>query len=502
MPPSSSVPSACVSLDQVHSSVEVQVHSRWRRLIAYAGPALLISIGYMDPGNWATDLEGGAVFGYQLLWVLVMANWMAILLQSLSARLGIVTGRDLAQACREGFPRPAVLALWVLAELAIIACDLAELLGSAIALKLLFRVPLMLGVLITAIDVFVFLAFQRYGIRKLEAVILTLVLTIFVCFLIEIGLVSPDWMAMGIGMVPRIDSGNLYVAIAILGATVMPHNLYLHSALVQTRHVGANDTAKRQAIRYNLLDTTIALHVALLVNAAILIVAAAVFGARGLPVTDIAQAQRLLAPLLGTTLASFAFAIALLCAGHSSTVTGTLAGQIVMEGLLRVRIAPLLRRILTRGFAIVPAFAALAYAGEHAALKLLVLSQVILSLQLPFAVIPLIRLVSDPRRMGKFAIGPRTRRAAWAVTLAIIALNAWLVLQTVGSWGAEVRTHTFWWSAFGVAVLILLLLAWIGVTPLMPHTHARRPATQSKCRVTPRRLPAVIRSRACGQRLG
>lgn len=415
------------------------------------------------------------MFGYRLLWVLVMANWMAILLQSLSARLGIVTGRDLAQACREGFPRGAVFALWALAELAIVACDLAELLGSAIALKLLFGIPLMLGVLITGIDVLFFLALQRYGIRKLEAVILTLVMTIGVCFLIELALVSPDWAAMGSGLVPRLDGDSLYVAIAILGATVMPHNLYLHSALVQTRRVGASDDAKRQAIRYNLLDTALALHVALLVNAAILIVAAAVFFARALPVTDIGQAQALLAPLLGTTLASFAFAIALLCAGQSSTVTGALAGQIVMEGLLRVRLSPLLRRALTRGLAILPAIAVLAYAGEHATLRLLILSQVVLSLQLPFAVIPLIRFASDPRRMGTFTIGPWTRRAAWAVALVIVGLNAWLVLQTAGSWLAGMHTRTLWWLVFAASGLILSLLVWISVTPLTPGA---RPTAQ------------------------
>lgn len=464
---SNSTAKAPLSLDQVHHSVDVHRQtSRWRRFMAYSGPALLISIGYMDPGNWATDLEGGARFGYQLLWVLVMANWMAILLQSLSARLGIVTGQDLAQACRASYPRPVALGLWALAEVAIIACDLAEVLGTAIALKLLFKIPLLWGVLITGLDVLLFLALQRYGIRKLEAFILTLVMTIWVCFLIELFLIRPDWGHVATGLVPRIDSASLYVAIAILGATVMPHNLYLHSSLVQTRHLGTSPTEKRQAIRYNLLDTTISLNLALLVNASILIVAAAVFFTRGIVVTEIEQAQQLLAPLLGTTLASIVFGLALLCAGQSSTITGTLAGQIVMEGMLRVRLSPVLRRLMTRGLAILPALAVIWTFGEQASLQLLILSQVILSLQLPFAIVPLIRFTSDPQRMGQFASGPWLKGMAWTVAVIITGLNLWLVYRTASDWALKLGADWLWWAMLAPASIALLLLGWISFMPL------------------------------------
>ncbi|MEK8088196.1 Nramp family divalent metal transporter [Thermithiobacillus plumbiphilus] len=463
-----------LSLDQVHRSVDVHLQpSRWRRFMAYSGPALLISIGYMDPGNWATDLEGGAKFGYQLLWVLVMANWMAILLQSLSARLGIVTGQDLAQACREGFPRPVALGLWALAEIAIIAMDLAEVLGTAIALNLLFKIPLLWGVLITGLDVLLFLALQRYGIRRLEAFILTLVATIWACFLIELFLIRPDWGNVATGLIPRIDASSLYVAIAILGATVMPHNLYLHSSLVQTRRLGDTPQAKRQAIRYNLLDTTISLNLALLVNASILIVAAAVFFTRGIEVTEIAQAQQLLAPLLGTTLASIAFGLALLCAGQSSTITGTLAGQIVMEGMLRVRLSPVLRRLMTRGLAILPAVAVIWTFGEQASLQLLILSQVILSLQLPFAIVPLIRFTSDPQRMGQFVSGPWLKSAAWAVALVVTGLNLWLVLRTAGEWTLRLGADWIWWAMLAPASMAVLLLGWISFMPLGQMVQAR-----------------------------
>lgn len=464
---SSAAPS--VSLDQVHGSVHVTPDpQRLRKFFAYMGPALLISVGYMDPGNWATDLEGGASFGYQLLWVLVMANLMAILLQSLAARLGIVTGRDLAQACRDQYPLPAAYGLWVLGELAIIACDLAEVLGTAIALNLLFDIPLLWGVLITGLDVLLLLALQRYGIRKLEAFILTLVLTIGACFAVELFLIRPDVREVASGLVPRLDAASLYVAIGILGATVMPHNLYLHSALVQTRRVGLAPVAKREAIRYNFIDTTLSLNIALLINASILIVAASVFYTRGIAVDEIGQAQQLLAPLLGTGLASLVFAIALLCAGQSSTFTGTLAGQIVMEGFLRVKMSPVLRRLLTRSLAIVPAVLVISAFGDKSTLQLLILSQVILSLQLPFAIVPLIRFTSDRRQMGVFANAGWVRTLAWGVATVIIGLNTWLVMQTAAGWTARAGSYAaYLWSVLSLTGLaVLLLLAWITFAPL------------------------------------
>ena len=353
------------SLGEVHSSVDTAHLGIWRRMFAFAGPAYLVSVGYMDPGNWATDLEGGARFGYRLLWVLVMSNAMAVLLQTLSARLGIVAGRDLAQACRETYPRPVTYSLWVLCEIAIAACDLAEVLGAAIGLNLLFHLPLLMGVALTAADTLLVLWFQRFGIRLIEALVLALITIMAACFCIEIFLSKPAISEMATGLIPRLNQSNLYIAIAILGATVMPHNLYLHSALVQTRQIGLSQAAKRVACRYNFVDSLVALNGALLVNAAILVVAAAVFFKRGLVVTEIQQAHLLLAPLLGTSLASVAFAIALLCSGQSSTLTGTLAGQIVMEGFLNFRMRPWLRRLVTRSLAIVPAALTIYIAGEE-----------------------------------------------------------------------------------------------------------------------------------------
>src|ERR1051326_7152386 len=317
------------SLAEVHSSVRTSQVSMWRRMFAFAGPAYLVSVGYMDPGNWATDLEGGARFGYQLLWVLVMSNAMAILLQTLSARLGIVSGKDLAQACREHYPRPVAMILWGISEIAISACDLAEVLGTAIGLELLFGIPLLIGVVITALDAFLVLWLQRFGMRVLEAFILSLITIVGLCFVIEIVLAKPGLSEMTVGLIPRLHRDSLYVAIGILGATVMPHNLYLHSALVQTRRIGSGEKAKATACRYNLVDSVVALNAALLVNAAILVMAAAVFYKRGILVTQIEQAHKLLEPLLGTTLAGGAFAIALIASGQSSTITGTMAGQIV-----------------------------------------------------------------------------------------------------------------------------------------------------------------------------
>src|SRR5215510_4113613 len=415
------------SLADVHSSVGTAQLSFWRRMFAFAGPAYLVSVGYMDPGNWATDLEGGAKFGYRLLWVLVMSNAMAILLQTLSARLGIVSGRDLAQACRETYSRPVNVSLWILCEVAIAACDLAEVLGAAIGLNLLFHIPLLAGVMVTAADTLLLLWFQSFGIRAIEAFVLPLVGTIAACFFIEIFMARPSPAELVTGLIPRLTGDSLYVAIGILGATVMPHNLYLHSALVQTRNFGHTESAKRTACRYNLIDSVVALNGALLVNGAILVMAAAVFFRNGIAVTEIQQAHQLLAPLLGTGLASVFFAVALLASGQSSTLTGTLAGQIVMEGFLNFRMRPWLRRLITRALAIVPAAVTIYVSGEKATYQLLILSQVILSMQLPFAIIPLIHFTSDRKKMGSFANSQIVSIVAWVVAAAILFFNAELL---------------------------------------------------------------------------
>jgi manganese transport protein len=475
--PPPSHPSRTLSLDEVHRSVSLsEPPHRLRRAFAYAGPALLIAVGYMDPGNWATDLDGGSRFGYQLLWVLLMCNLMALLLQSLCARLGIVAGLDLAQACREQYAGPVVYVLWALSEVAIIACDLAEVLGTAIALDLLFNIPLLIGVLITGFDVLFLLALQRYGIRKLEAAVLVLVFTCGVCFVIELFLVQPDWGQVAAGFVPRLNHESLYVAIGILGATVMPHNLYLHSALVQTRRIDQSDHGKREAIRYNLIDTAVSLNFAFLINAAILMVAAAVFFTRGIEINEIGQAQQLLTPLLGSGLASLVFAVALLCAGQSATLTGTLAGQIVMEGFLRVKLSPVMRRLLTRSLAIIPAIGVIIVFGDESTLQLLILSQVILSLQLPFAIVPLIRFTSDPGLMGRFVNTWLMKSAAWFIATVIMALNVLLIMQTVGGW----MMHTNIGMSGGGAVVFLILagvLGWIWFAPLR-QANSSTPASQ------------------------
>jgi manganese transport protein len=445
------------SLPEVHASVATAHPSLWRRVFAFAGPAYLVSVGYMDPGNWATDLEGGARFGYRLLWVLVLSNAMAILLQTLSARLGIVAGRDLAQACREQYPKPVSWMLWVLCEIAIAACDLAEVLGAAIGLNLLFGLPLIWGVVLTAADTLLILWLNRYGIRVLESIILGFVTVIGACFLLQVWLAKPEWGGVASGLVPWIDGNSLYVAIAMLGATVMPHNLYLHSSLVQTRRIGASTEEKKTACRYNLVDSVIALNAALLVNGAILIVAAATFYRNGIMVTEIQQAHSMLAPLLGTTLASVAFALALLFAGQSSTITGTMAGQIVMEGFLNFRMRPWLRRLITRLVAVIPAVLTISYLGESATYQLLIFSQVILSLQLPFAVIPLIQFTSDRARMGSFANPPWVKALAWSVAALILSLNAWLVVQEVSDLS---RTRPWvGWIGWPLAAGLLALLA-------------------------------------------
>ena len=422
------------SLADVHSSIGTLEVSFWRRMFAFAGPAYLVSVGYMDPGNWATDLEGGARFGYQLLWVLVMSNAMAILLQTLSARLGIVTGRDLAQACSETYPRQVNLALWALCEVAVAACDLAEVLGAAIGLNLLFHIPLLAGVLITAADTLLLLWFQSFGIRTIEAFVLALIAVIAACFGIEILWAKPLFSEIVTGLVPHLNRDSLYVAIGIIGATVMPHNLYLHSALVQTRKIGHDEKSKRIACRYNLIDSTVALNGAMLVNIAILVLAATVFFKRGIVVTEIQQAHVLLVPLLGTSLAGVMFAVALLCSGQSSTLTGTLAGQIVMEGFLNIRMRPWLRRLITRTLAVVPAALTIYIAGDQATFGLLILSQVILSMQLPFAIIPLIHFTSDPAKMGSFRNSAWVRILAWTTALIIIALNVRLAGMEMAGW--------------------------------------------------------------------
>ncbi|HEX2643348.1 MAG TPA: Nramp family divalent metal transporter, partial [Thermoanaerobaculia bacterium] len=392
------------SLSEVHSSVAIPSHlSFWKRFFAFSGPAYLVSVGYMDPGNWATDIAAGSKFGYALLWVLVMSNIMAVLLQSLSARLGIVTGLDLAQACRAMFSRKVSWVLWILAEVAIAACDLAEVLGSAIGLQLLFGMPLLVAVFVTALDTFVLLLLHHRGVRLMEAFIIVLVLTVGICLGIEVFLSQPGWGPIASGVIPSLPGeGALFLAIGILGATVMPHNLYLHSALVQSRRIQHSPAGIRSGIRFNTIDSVVALNGALLVNAALLIMAAATFFKAGLfDVAEIQDAHHLLEPLLGGKIAPIAFAVALIAAGQSSTITGTLAGQVVMEGFVRIRLRPLLRRLLTRAIAIVPAVLTIVFVGEQATGSLLVLSQVVLSLQLSFAVIPLIQIVSDRRWMGQ-----------------------------------------------------------------------------------------------------
>src|SRR5579884_856920 len=454
------------SLPEVHSSVATARPTLLRRMLAFAGPAYLVSVGYMDPGNWATDLEGGARFGYQLLWVIVLSNAMAILLQTLAARLGIAAGRDLAQACREAYPRPICHALWVLCEIAIAACDLAEVLGAAIGLKLLFGLPLVAGVLLTALDTVLVLWLSRFGIRVIEAVILSLIAIMTGCFLVELGFAHPLFRDVFSGLVPRLNNESIYIAVGILGATVMPHNLYLHSALVQTRRIGRSAQERREACRFNLIDSVVALNGALIVNGAILVLAAAVFFQRSIVVTQIEQAYELLSPLLGTALASGLFAVALLASGQSSTLTGTYAGQIVMEGFLDLRMRPWIRRLITRLIAIVPAVITVYFYGEGATLQLLILSQVVISMQLPFAVIPLIRFTNDPARMGEFANRRTVRLLAGGCAVLIVVLNAWLVFESAGHWISESAWHG--WLALPPTAAFIFVLGWItfgGISP-------------------------------------
>ncbi len=459
------------SLEEVHESVSiVQNTSIWKKVAAFFGPAYLISVGYMDPGNWATDLAGGSQFGYKLLWVLLMSNIMALLLQSLSARLGIVQGKDLAQASRESYPRPVNFILYLLAEIAIAACDLAEVLGMAIGLQLLFDIPLLWGVCFTVLDTFLLLFLISKGIRKMEAFIIVLIAIIGLSFLTEMFLAKPDIADIATGLIPSLpNSTALYIAIGIIGATVMPHNLYLHSSLVQTRKFDKSTKGIKQAIKYNFIDSAIALNLAFFVNAAILILAASTFYMNGMfEVAEIQDAHQLLAPLLGTKWAAILFALALIAAGQSSTITGTLAGQIVMEGYLNLRIQPWVRRIITRLIAIAPALFTVIYLGEGATGKLLVLSQVVLSLQLGFAIIPLIHFVSDTKKMGRFAIGITTKIASWAIALIIVTLNAKLVFDEIVNWLRTSSNSTYIWIfVIPVSIGALGLLLYVFLKPLL-----------------------------------
>ncbi len=466
------------SLEEVHGSVGIpEGGSPLRRWWAVTGPALMVAVGYMDPGNWATDLAGGSRYEYRLLWVLAMSNLMAVLLQSLAARLGIVSRRDLAQACRETYPMWVNVPLYVLAEIAITATDLAEVIGSAIAFQLLFGLPLLIGVLVTTADVLLLMLLSSFGIRKLEALVLSFVGTIGLAFLVELVLARPDWGGLVRGFVPSLpDPTALYISIGILGATVMPHNLYLHSSLVQTRRIGTSDKQVRSAIRLNVVDSAVALNLAFLVNAAILVMAAAVFYRSGHhEVAEIQDAHRLLQPILGAAIAPVAFAVALLASGQSSTITGTLAGQIVMEGYLNLRIRPWLRRAITRLLAVIPAVATILWFGEGSTGGLLVLSQVVLSLQLPFAVIPLIHLVADRRRMGSFTIGPVVRVLAWIVAGIIVTLNVKLVADEVTGWLGSAGSTAVWVRALAIPVMLLLgvLLLWVTFKPLLDRFLGR-----------------------------
>lgn len=470
------------SLSEVHESVDTTAPRKgWRRILAYIGPAYLVSVGYMDPGNWATDLQGGAKFGYQLIWVLLMSNLMALLLQSLSARLGIVRRRDLAQANRETYPPLVNFCLYILAELAIAACDLAEVLGMAIGIHLLTGLPLIWGTVITVLDTFLFLLLQRWGIRKMEAFIICLVAIIGGSFLVEILLAQPQMGEVVKGFIPTaLNHQALYIAVGIIGATVMPHNLYLHSALVQTRKISNDDKGIRKAIKYNIIDSTIALNAAFFVNAAILILAASVFFASGnTQVAQIQDAHKLLEPLLGSKLAPILFAVALIAAGQSSTLTGTLAGQIVMEGYLQLRINPWLRRLLTRLIAIVPAVVVILLYGESKVDDLLVFSQVILSLQLGFAVIPLIHFVSDKKTMGQYAIKNYVKIVAWLVALVLVSLNVRLVGEE--AWKVFDSDTAWYWKlllllAIGVFIWLFLTMTFL---PLIQKRKQRQKQRES-----------------------
>ena len=455
------------SLSEVHSSINTQNRSPWRKLLSYIGPAYLISVGYMDPGNWATDIAGGSGFGYSLIWVLLMSNLMALLLQSLSARLGIVKGMDLAQASRLAYPPFVNFCLYGLAQIAIVACDLAEVVGMAIGLQLLFDVPLLWGVFITIADTVLLLFLLHKGIRTLEAFIVSMVFIVGVSFLAEMFIAHPQLIEVGKGLIPSSLSGNaLYIAIGIIGATVMPHNLYLHSSLVQTRKITQTPQGIREALKYNFIDTAVALNLAFFVNAAILILAATAFFKNGyFQVAEIQDAHQLLSRIFGLA-APTLFAIALIASGQSSTITGTLAGQIVMEGHLNLRIQPWLRRLITRLLAIIPAVITIVYFGEHDLNKLLVLSQVVLSLQLGFAIIPLIHFTSNRKQMKQFAITTWIKILAWASAIIIIALNVRLVFQELSAWSKLLHPALLYGFIIPLVAGMALLLLYVLLKPL------------------------------------
>lgn len=492
------------SLEEIHRSVPIPPRW-WRRFLAFSGPAFMVSVGYMDPGNWGTDLQAGSNYGHRLLWVLLMSNLMALLLQCLASRLGIVAGRDLAQACRESYPRRTVFGLWVLTEIAIAATDLAEVIGTIIALKLLFNIPYLLGLAIAAGDTLLLLALQRRGVRLLELLTLALVGVIGVSFFIEIVLARPDWAGVVRGFMPGLDpdhlSESLYVAIAMLGATVMPHNLYLHSALVQTRAFPKTVDGKRLACKYNLLDSALALNGAFFINAAILVLAAATFFAHGTKVDKLTDAYHLLGEIWGTTLASVLFAVALLASGQSSTLTGTLAGQVVMEGFVQLRIRPWMRRLLTRSAAIAPALLvlSLASAGEEAGgaidgrlFDLLVLSQAMLSFQLPFAIIPLVQFTSDRRRMGEFANPAWMKGLAWLCAAIVVGLNVVLIAMSVGEWAEMIEKAggNVLWIYGTVGPLSAVLAGFLLWVILYPH-YRYRYGTAGPAPLPVPELPAV-----------
>lgn len=456
------------SLAEVHQSVETNKRTGWRRILSFLGPAYLVSVGYMDPGNWATDLAGGSKFGYQLIWVLLMSNLIALLLQSLSSRLGIVRGLDLAQASKNTYPKWVNIPLFVLAQTAIIACDLAEIIGMAIGLQLLFDLPLLYGISITILDTFVLLFLMNKGMRKMEAFIVSMVFIVGLSFLVEMFIVEPSLVEIAKGFEPSVLSGEaLYIAIGIIGATVMPHNLYLHSSLVQTRKFDRDSKGIKEALKFNFIDTAVALNLAFFVNAAILILAAAAFYKNGMhEVAEIQDAHKLLGNIFGNV-APTLFAIALIAAGQSSTVTGTLAGQIIMEGHLNLRIQPWLRRLLTRLLAIIPAFFTILYFGEDALGGLLILSQVVLSLQLGFAVIPLIHITSDKKHMKEFALKNWVKILAWTSALVIVILNVKLVIEEISLWAQSASSLLIYGLVVPVAVLIGFLLVFVFVYPLI-----------------------------------
>ena len=474
------------SISQIYASVPVKMSSSFlRRLLTFTGPAFMVAVGYIDPGNWATDIAAGSKFGYKLIWIILLANLMAVLFQTLSARLGIVTGRNLAQSCNDYYPKPISFALWILCEIAIVATDLAEIMGSAIGLYLLFGIPLLFGVLITAFDVMLLLALESFGIRKMEAIIVTLIATVGLCFGLEMFLSKPGLLEIASGFLPSPLTGEaLYVSIGIIGATVMPHNLYLHSALVQSRAIERSSAGLKDAVKFNLIDSVVALNGAFFINAAILILAAATFYKAGqYSITSIIEAHKFLTPLLGTSIASVVFAIALIASGQSSTITGTYAGQIVMEGFIGIRLRPWLRRLITRLLAIIPAVVAIQMFGNSGVDNLLVLSQVILSLQLPFALVPLLHFTGDREKMGEFFSKSWLKILAWISAILVIALNLQLILtvarENLAPGGTSPSLVKYLLIPF--TLLLIPLLFWMIFEPLL----RKKPVLKAKEVVAP-----------------